>query len=87
MISKDQLPWILCLRVTGALLKNTDSFFFAFLGQHLRRTKIPKLKVKSELQLPTYTPATDTWDPGLVRNLHHSSQHHRIFNPLSEARD
>ena len=31
--------------------------------------------------------ATATPDLSLVCNLHHSSQHHQILNPLSKARD
>ena len=40
-----------------------------------------------ELQLLAYTTATAMPDPSHVCNLHHSSQHRRILNPLSEARD
>ena len=34
-----------------------------------------------------YTRAIAMQDPSLICNLHHSSQQHRIFNPLSRARD
>ena len=30
-------------------------FFFFFLALHLRHMEVPRLRVKSELQLPTYT--------------------------------
>ena len=49
--------------------------------------EVLRLEVKSGLQLPAYATATATSDPSCVCNLHHSSGHHRIFNPLSRARD
>ena len=39
------------------------------------------------LQPPAHTTATKMQDPSHVRDLHHSSQQHRILNPPSEARD
>ena len=48
---------------------------------------LPWLGGKLELQLLAYTTATATRDLSRVCDLHHSSQQHRIFNPLSEARD
>ena len=47
-------------------------FFFSFLGPHLQHMEIPRLEVKSELQLPAYTTATATWDPSCICDLHHS---------------
>ena len=32
--------------------------------------EVPRLGVKSEVQLPAYTTATVTWDPSLVCDLH-----------------
>ena len=55
------------------------------LGLHLRHMEVPRLEVKSELQLPAYT--TAMWDPSHICDLHHSSWQHGIPNPLSEARD
>ena len=49
--------------------------------------EVPRLGVKSELQLPAYTTATAIPDPSRIFDLHHSSQEHGILNPLSEARD
>ena len=49
--------------------------------------EVPRLGVKSELQLPAYTTATATWDLSNICDLHHSSQQHQMLNPLSEARD
>ena len=47
----------------------------------------PKMGVDLELQPPAYTTATATQDLSGIFNLHHSSQQHRILNPLSGARD
>ena len=35
-----------------------SSCFLVFLGLHLWHMKVPRLEVKSELQLPAYTTAT-----------------------------
>ena len=49
--------------------------------------EVPRLGVKSELQLPAYTTATARWDPSCICNLHWSSQQHWTPDPLSMARD
>ena len=49
--------------------------------------KVPRLGVKSELQLPAYTTATATQDLSCVCDLHHSSRQRWILDPLSEARN
>ena len=49
--------------------------------------EVPRLGVKSELQLPVYTTDTATRDLSRVFELHHSLQQHWIFNPLTGARD
>ena len=51
--------------------------------------EVPKLGIKSELQLPAYTPQPQ---PRQIRAatatyIHHSSRQHQILNPLSQARD
>ena len=56
-----------------------------FLGPHLQHMAVPRLRVKSELQLPAT--ATAMPGPSCVCYLHHSSQQRQILNPLSEARD
>ena len=61
--------------------------FSCFLGLHLQHMEVDRLGVKSELQLPAYTPATATPDLSLVCDLHHSSRQCRILNPLRKARD
>ena len=61
--------------------------FVGFLGLHMWHMEVPRLGVKSELQLPAYTTATATWDPSHVFDLHHSSWQCQILSPLSKARD
>ena len=48
---------------------------------------VPRLEVESELQLLAYTTATAMQDQSRICNLHHSSQQHRIPNPLSKTRN
>ena len=61
---------------------------FTFLpARHLWHMEVPRLRVKSELQLLAYTTATATQDPSCICNLHHSSRQHRIPDPLGKARD
>ena len=83
---------VLCSRspLANRSVYEWTSFFifiliFGFLGLHPRHMEVPRLGVK--LKLSAYTTATAMWDLSCVFNLHHSSQHHRILNPLSEARD
>ena len=72
----------------ASTFKYLINFFSAFfLGLHLQHMEVPRLGVKLELQVPDYTTATETRDLSRICNLHHSSQQHRIPNPLSEARD
>ena len=61
--------------------------FFVFLGPNPWHMEVPKLGVKSELQLPAYATASATPDLSCVCDLHHSPKQHWILNPLSEARD
>ena len=56
---------------------------FVFLGSHPRHREVPRLGVKSELQLPDYTTATATPDPSHICDPHHSSWQCQICNPLS----
>ena len=48
--------------------------------------EVPRLGGESKLQSLAYAIATATRDLSLICDLHHSSQHHQILNPLSEAR-
>ena len=49
--------------------------------------EVPRLGVKSELELLAYATATATWDPSCICDLLHSSRQPWILNPLSEARE
>ena len=49
--------------------------------------EVPRLGVKSELQLWVYTIATATWDLNCFCELHHSSRQCQILNPPRDARD
>ena len=60
------------------------SFFFSFLGSHLHHMEVPRLGVKSELQLPAYT---TTHNLSHICDLYCSSWQCRILNPPSKARD
>ena len=62
-------------------------FLFVFLGPHPWPMEVPRLGVKSELQLPAFARATATGDPSRICDLHYSSWQRWILNPLSEARD
>ena len=64
-------------------LKNSRAIIFLlfYLGPHLWHMEVPRLGVKSELQLPAYATAAATWDPSRVCDLPHSW----ILNPLSKA--
>ena len=62
-------------------------FFFFFFGLQVQHMDVPRLGAESELQLQAYTIVTAMPDLSHVFDLHHSSQQHRILNPLSGARD
>ena len=62
------------------------SFFF-FLGLHAWHVEVPRLGVRSQLQLPTCTTATAMPEPSCVCDLRHSSWQHWILNPLGKAMD
>ena len=61
--------------------------FFAFVGLHQGHMEVPRLRVKSERQLPACTTATARWDLSHVCDLHQSSWQRRILDTLSKARD
>ena len=61
--------------------------FFFFLELHLRHIEVPRLGVKSKLQLPATATAIATPNLSCVCDLHHSSQQRQIPNPLREARN
>ena len=47
-------------------------FVFVFLGLHLWHVEVPRLEVKSELQLLASTTATAMQNLSCICNLHHS---------------
>ena len=49
--------------------------------------EVPRLGVKSELQLPACATAAGTRDPSCICKLHCSSQLCQILNPVSKARN
>ena len=59
-----------------------------FLGPHLQHREVPRLGVKSELQLLAYATATTTatQDPSCICDFTAVKQR-QILNPLREARD
>ena len=61
--------------------------FLPFLGPLPQHMEVSRLGVESELKPPAYARAIATQDPNRVCNLHHSSRHHWILNPLSKAKD
>ena len=66
----------------------TSSFFFCFLGPHPQRMEVPKLEVKSELQLPATASATATPVPSQSStSIHHNSWQHQIPDSPNEARN
>ena len=72
------LNWMWSLEVWGL------GFFFCFLGSNLWHIEVPRLGVKSELQLLAYATVTATQDPSLICNLHQSSWQCQILNPVSQ---
>ena len=80
--------WIHCmslnLLIYGLLF---PFFFFFFLEPFSWHLEVPRLGVKSELQLPDYARATAMLDPSYIFELHCSLWQCWILNPLSEARD
>ena len=62
-------------------------FFFFFFSLHLQYMEVPRLRVKSELQLPAYSTTTAKLDPSRICHLHHRSRQYQILNPLKDAKD
>ena len=66
-------------------------FFFGegvvcFLGLHLQHMEVPRLGVKSEVQLSANTTVTANRGLSHICDVHHSSGQCWILNPLGEAR-
>ena len=83
----DQLPSVTRLSNDPYQVFFFFFFFFCFLGPQGRHMEVPKLRIQSELLLLAYATATAMEDPSCICDLHHSSQPHRILNPLSETGD
>jgi len=60
---------------------------FILFRAYLQHMEVPRIGVKSELQLPAYTTSTATLDPSFLCDLHHSSRQRWILKLLSKARD
>ena len=57
----------------GPSSNETTEIFFSFLGPHAQHMEVPRLRVGSELQLPSYATATPDPQPterGQGSNLH-----------------
>ena len=61
-------------------------FLFFFLGLHVQHMEVPRIGVKSELQLLACNTATAAMDLSYICDLHHSSRQRQILNPMSDAR-
>ena len=68
-----------------SLFFSSSFFFLVFLGPHPWHMEVPRLGVKSELQLVAYATAIAMPDPSHICNLHHSSWQRRLLNPPSKA--
>ena len=66
---------------------STPLLFLVFLGPHPWHMQVPRLGVKSELQLLAYATATAMPDQSLNCDLYRSSLQWQILNPLNEARE
>ena len=77
-----------CLKHSVSFYSTLSLSLLFLKGPQPWHMEVPRLGVKSELQLPAYTTATATRkDPSCVCKLHHSSKQYQILNPLSRARD
>ena len=85
--------------VVGFLLKHSyftisqdfvGFFFFVvvvvFLGPHPKHMEVPRLGVKSELQVQAYTATTVIQDLRRIRGLYQSSKQCQILNSLGKTR-
>ena len=62
-------------RIVGKIINDIFLTFFLFFGPHLQHTRVPRLWVKSELQLQAYTTPTATQDLRLFSD--HTTAHGR----------
>ena len=83
-------PWPENFYVLWVYPKKKRNPFFSplfLLGLHLQHMEVPRLGVKSELQLLAYATATAIPDPRHICNLHTAHSNTGSFNALSKARD
>ena len=73
VVGADTCKGFLCSHLAATAF-NLYFLFYCFLGMHLWHMEVRRLGVQAELQLPTYTTATATWDPSRIFDLHHRSQ-------------
>ena len=66
---------------TNGTWTNLFIYLFVFLGPHLQHVEFPRLGVKLELQLLTYTTATAMQDLSCFFDLHHRSWQYQILYP------
>ena len=62
-------------------------FLCVFLGLHLQHMEVPRIGIKSELQWPAYTTATEMTGLSRICDLSLCLRQRQILNPLSRARD
>ena len=62
------------------------NYYIFFLWPHQHLMEVPRLGVKSDLQLPAYATAKAMPDLSIC-DLHCSSQQHQVLNPLNQAKD
>ena len=93
-ISAAQQPLMACPSLVWWVLgyalfySPSDHFFFFFhFMPAVKHMEVPRLGIKSELQLQAYVTDTVMPDPSHVCDLCHSLWQHEILNPLTEARD
>ena len=86
MIHEKILIFIFLYPINSFFKIKKKKFFCFCLGPHLQHTEVPRLGIKTELQLLAYTLATATPDPSCVYNRHLSSWQCWILHPLSKAR-
>ena len=64
MAKKKRKKECVCLKI---FIESSLFFFLCFLGLYLQHMEVPRLGVKSELQLPACAKAMATWDPSHLR--------------------
>ena len=82
--------WLSISSAPGTALGASYIFFFfflVFLARHPQHTEVPRLGVKSELQLPAYITATARPDPSHIAAYTTAHGNTQILSPLSKTRD